>query len=114
MQHVFTGDRQDLLELCGNVLDNAFKWANTQIWVQMKNRPGLELVIADDGPGCPPELRQHLLQRGARLDRSQPGHGFGLAIAQEIVQAYGGEIHLSESERLGGLEVRVVLPERMV
>lgn len=114
LQHAFAGDRQDLLELCGNVLDNAFKWANTQIWVQMTDKSGLELVIADDGPGCPPELRQHLLHRGARLDRSQSGHGFGLAIAQEIVQAYGGEIHFSESERLGGLEVRVILPERMV
>lgn len=107
--HRFTGDRQDLLELCGNLLDNAFKWAQDTIWVQISDRPGLELTIDDDGPGCPPELCEHLLQRGTRLDRSKPGHGFGLAIAQEIVQAYGGELRLQPSE-LGGLQVKVILP----
>ena len=109
-QHVFSGDRHDLLELCGNLLDNAFKWADSKVRVVLSDLPGLELKIEDDGPGCPLEKCQYLLERGKRLDRNQPGHGFGLAIVQEIAQAYGGSLSLDRAPEWGGMKVEVSLP----
>lgn len=108
--HVFSGDRQDMLELLGNLIDNAFQWAQQRVQITVAEAPGLVLSIADDGPGCPPELRDYLLQRGSRLDESRPGHGFGLSIALEIVQSYGGQLSLGQHPELGGLQVSVVLP----
>ncbi|MBF2052841.1 MAG: ATP-binding protein [Candidatus Sericytochromatia bacterium] len=108
--HVFKGDRQDMLELLGNLLDNAFKWAQHRVRVESRATAGLVLEIADDGPGCPPELRSYLLERGSRLDQSKPGHGFGLSIALEIVSSYGGQLSLDQDPDWGGLLVRVTLP----
>jgi signal transduction histidine kinase len=108
--HAFSGDRQDILELLGNLIDNAFQWAQQRVQITVADAPGLLLHIADDGPGCPPELRDYLLQRGNRLDESRPGHGFGLAIALEIVQSYGGQLKLTQHPALGGLCVSVALP----
>ena len=109
---VFRGDRQDILELLGNLLDNAFKWANTKIKISLKYQQGLFVSIEDDGPGCPEEQLASLIQRGSRLDQNMAGHGFGLAIANEITQSYDGRLTLKKSNHLGGFEVQVYLPSK--
>lgn len=102
-------DRQDFLELCGNLLDNAYKWAHSRIDIQAHNTAdGLWLCIEDDGPGCAPERLSQLTQRGIRLDETNPGHGLGLSIVQEIVYQYRGELKLVTGE-LGGLRAEVNL-----
>lgn len=103
-------DRDDLLELLGNLLDNAGKWARSQAQLQL-TVSGQELVIRveDDGPGIRPEQRQQLIQRGQRSDEQTPGHGLGLAIVQNLVTALHGRMELADSE-LGGLQVQIRLP----
>ena len=105
----FRGDQGDLMELLGNVLENAFKWARHS--VLLTARPGrsadargggLDLCIEDDGPGIPQDRVEHLLQRGVRGDERVQGHGIGLSIVQNIVKAYGGSLKVSRSEALGG------------
>ena len=109
-------DREDMLELLGNLADNACKWARGRVQVRVAERGGpgsvarLEIVVADDGPGCPDESLEHLVQRGVRLDESRSGHGLGLTIVRDIVDMHGGRLVLGRSEQLGGLEVRVELP----
>jgi signal transduction histidine kinase len=94
------------------VLDNARKWARSQIAVSVSVvQPGgqVTIAVADDGPGVPAADRCNILRRGLRLDESKPGTGLGLAIVKEIVEAYGGEIELDQSN-LGGLAIRIRLP----
>lgn len=107
----FRGERQDLLELAGNVLENACKWCDERVRAEATvDGPGtLRLVIDDDGPGLPAERRGEVLARGARLDESAPGSGLGLAIVDELARAYGGVLTLADSP-LGGLRVVLVLP----
>ena len=101
--------RDDMLELLGNLLDNAVKWSARRLRCQLVVEKGLTIRIEDDGPGV--EQPEALLsQRGARLDEQVAGHGLGLAICQEIVNAYGGELRLGRSADLGGLRVTVRLP----
>jgi signal transduction histidine kinase len=69
----------------------------------------LRVLVEDDGPGLPPERRQEVLQRGARLDEKTPGSGLGLAIVDDLARAYGGSLKLGDSS-LGGLQVEIVLP----
>lgn len=111
-QQLFAADREDMLELFGNLLDNACKWASSLVLLTVHEGEGLVFTIEDDGPGAPVELRDQLTQRGVRLDESTFGHGLGLAIVKEIVDQYGGEIRFDQSERLGGFLVQVTMPGR--
>jgi len=105
-------DREDFLELAGNLLDNACKWATRRARIQIKTENDLQLVVDDDGPGVPPEALAHLVERGTRLDESAAGHGLGLAIARDAATAYGGTMTFAASSELGGLQVEVRLPRR--
>ena len=108
-------DREDLLELLGNLADNACKWASKTVRIEIAEQAentGLNILVSDDGPGCPEEMYGTLAERGLRLDESKEGHGLGLAICQEIVAFYGGKMRLARSKKIGGLEVSVFLPHR--
>lgn len=109
----FAGDREDMMELFGNLLDNACKWANQRVLLTIYDKPGLVVSVQDDGPGCAPELRQQLDQRGQRLDESTAGHGLGLAIVRDIVEHYQGSLEFAESDVLGGFRVDVALPGKL-
>ena len=103
---VLSADREDMLELLGNLLDNACKWGKHRVLIEVACVPGsITIKVHDDGPGCPPESLAWLAQRGARLDESAPGHGLGLAIALDIAADYGGRIGFGRSEALGGFLV---------
>jgi signal transduction histidine kinase len=104
------GDREDMLELLGNLLENAAKWCRRRVRIVAEWRDGLALSVADDGPGIDESMRQALLQRGVRLDESTSGHGLGLSIIKDIVHQYRGTLELARSPSLGGLEVKVFLP----
>lgn len=106
----FRGDRQDLLELFGNLLDNAAKWARERVVLRVSEGAGLAFTVEDDGPGIPGERLGELSGRGVRLDESVPGHGIGLPIVREIVDHYGGSLAFSRSQALGGLRAEVRLP----
>ena len=103
---VFKGDKADLYEVLGNIIENACKFSQSR--VSISNRDG-SIVVEDDGDGIPQSRRSDVLQRGTRLDTSKPGSGIGLAIAREIVALYKGEIVL-ETSVLSGLKVIVRLP----
>jgi len=108
---VFRGDREDLTELFGVVLDNAFKWAAGRVRVRMApTRSSVVVMVEDDGPGVPEARLGELTARGRRLDESRAGSGLGLSIAEEIAAQYGGGIEFGRSPRLGGLSVRIELP----
>jgi two-component system sensor histidine kinase PhoQ len=111
----FYGEERDLLELAGNLLDNAFKYGRSRVRVGGREiagegrRPGLVLVVEDDGPGIEAGQRERLLQRGVRGDERVEGHGLGLAIVGELTDAYGGTLDIRRSE-LGGALIEVTLP----
>lgn len=102
-------DREDMLELLGNVLDNAFKWCRSQVQLNISVQAEIHIIVEDDGPGSQASELAALLQRGMRMDESKPGSGLGLAIVQDIVQHYQGSIVLDHSPRLGGLRVTFTL-----
>ena len=105
-------DREDLLELLGNLLDNACKWADAEVRLSVSETPhGYQLAVEDDGPGIPEAQRDQVFSRGARLDEQRVGHGLGLGIVRDIVGVWGGVLQLQESE-LGGLKVLIELPRR--
>ena len=104
---MFKGDEGDLMEILGNLLDNAFKWCRQRIRVTAAyQNDRLIIRIEDDGPGMPDEQAEQLLKRGVRADEAMPGHGIGLSIVHNIVLAYKGSLQLARSE-LGGLAVKV-------
>ena len=112
----FRGERQDLEEIAGNLLDNACKWAAATVDVTVQaggvdasGRRMLRLVVEDDGPGLPPEKRIQAMQRGLRLDESVPGSGLGLAIVSDLAGLYGGALELGDAAS-GGLRAEVRLP----
>lgn len=103
-------DREDLLELLGNLLDNACKWAETQVNLTIRaGEEGYSLMVDDDGPGIAEDQRESVIGRGTRLDEQVAGHGLGLGIVRDIVEAWDGRLSLQDSP-LGGLRVRIDLP----
>ena len=113
----FVGDRGDLTELLGNLLDNACKWCRTRVRLTATSdaaagpRERLNLVIEDDGPGISAEDRARVLQRGVRGDETVPGHGLGLAMVRDTVDLYGGRLAIDTSP-LGGARFVLRLPGR--
>lgn len=107
----FRGERQDLQEIFGNLIENAGKWCRRRVRVSAgMAMPGQMLVVVeDDGPGIPEEQRNAALKRGTRMDEDTPGTGLGLSIVDELVRAYGGRMMLAASD-LGGLKVMLELP----
>ena len=104
---MFRGDEGDLMEILGNLLDNAFKWCRQRIQINADQQGGqLNIRIEDDGPGMNPEQVRELMRRGVRADEAVPGHGIGLSIVHNIVMAYKGTLDISTSE-LGGVCVTV-------
>lgn len=106
-------DREDILELLGNLLDNAWKWARSRVIVSVIEDDNLYVSIEDDGRGINVESVNELIKRGVRLDESVSGYGFGLAISADIVKDYEGRLNLSRSKILGGLRVEIKLPVRV-
>lgn len=113
----FRGERQDLEEMVGNLLDNACKWAAGKVALSAAPAPGpasagrtfLVITVADDGPGLPAEQRAQALKRGQRLDETKPGSGLGLSIVVETAGMYNGSVHL-DTASLGGLRAELTLP----
>ena len=102
----------DLAEILGNLLDNARKWARSEVSLTARSAAGnVELCIEDDGPGVSEADHARVMRRGARLDESVPGSGLGLTITQAVVEAYGGKMALDRSA-WGGLLVRLSLPRQ--
>lgn len=111
---MFLGDEQDLLEVLGNLLDNAYKYGNTAISikaeVKSENAPNqLRILIEDNGAGINPSLYKEILKRGKRLDTSKPGQGIGLTVAVDIIESYQGSINVAKSS-MGGACFIVTLP----
>ena len=103
-------DESDLLELLGNLIDNACKYGRRQVRIEVRQSDSeIELIIDDDGKGLDADQRELILQRGSRLDQSQEGQGIGLAVVQDIVEAYELRLEFEESP-LGGLRVRLIFP----
>ncbi len=110
----FRGERQDLEEMLGNLLDNAFKWTDDEVVVTVgaadeDGKPMLVIDIDDNGPGLPPEARAEVMRRGRRLDESKPGSGLGLSIVTDLARLYGGRFTLDASPE-EGLRARLELP----
>jgi len=112
----FRGEQNDLEEMLGNLLDNACKWAGSQVIlkasaVSVAGTGGLQirLVIDDDGPGIAPDLRAGIFDRGRRGDESKPGSGLGLAIVRDIAALYGGQVEIDDAPG-GGLRAIFTLP----
>lgn len=101
----FKGDETDMMEILGNLLDNACKACQHQVRLQVSMNP-FTLVVEDDGPGIPVARRSQLFQRGTRLDTYQEGHGVGLSIVAELVSSYNGDLDVGDSE-LGGARFQV-------
>jgi signal transduction histidine kinase len=107
----FRGERQDLQEILGNLMENACKWAKRRVRVSAgpTHLGQMIVVVEDDGPGLPADQREAALERGARMDETTPGSGLGLSIVVELTRAYGGRITLGDSD-MGGLKVLLELP----
>jgi signal transduction histidine kinase len=113
----FIGDRADLTELLGNLLDNACKWSRSRLRVEVRvdpaadSRAALVILIDDDGPGIAEADRARVLKRGGRADEATPGHGLGLSMVHDTVALYGGSMRI-ESSRFGGARFELRLPGR--
>ncbi len=109
---VFRGERQDLEEMAGNLMENACKYGGGLVRVRLRPEPeasAFAILVEDDGPGLSPGEQEVALRRGARLDESAPGQGLGLSITAELARAYGGTLSFSRAD-LGGLCARLRLP----
>ena len=103
------GDERDLMEMLGNLLENAFKYTNSKILIRINSAASTSIYLEDDGPGIARELREEVLNRGTRADEVQQGQGLGLAVVAELVELYHGKLTISES-RWGGAKIRLDLP----
>jgi len=115
----FRGERQDLEEMVGNLVDNACKWAGSRVSIEVmleqpegspiKGGQVVHIVVDDDGPGLTPAQREQVSRRGQRLDETKPGSGLGLSIVVELASLYGGALSLGTAP-IGGLRAELVLP----
>ena len=113
----FRGERQDLEEMIGNLVDNACKWAQSRVSVEIKpadnadvsTRPIVKVLVDDDGPGLTSSEREQVGNRGRRLDETKPGSGLGLSIVVELARLYGGGLTLGTAP-IGGLRAELILP----
>src|SRR3954465_8639619 len=113
----FRGERQDLEEMAGNLVDNACKWAATQVFIEVRVEPPsephagpwLRIIVDDDGRGLSADERAQVSRRGQRLDESKPGSGLGLSIVVDLAALYGGSLVLGDAP-IGGLRAELVLP----
>jgi signal transduction histidine kinase len=111
----FHGERQDLEEMVGNLVDNACKWAQSRVAIEVlkerteDERRMIRIIVDDDGPGLTPAEREQVARRGRRLDETKPGSGLGLSIVVELAALYGGSFTLGTAP-LGGLRAELVLP----
>ena len=112
-QAKFRGERPDLEEMIGNLVDNACKWSASRVLVSVARAAGgegmIHVVVDDDGAGLSAAEREQVAKRGQRLDESKPGSGLGLSIVTELVNLYGGELRLGEAPT-GGLRAELLLP----
>jgi signal transduction histidine kinase len=111
----FRGEKQDLEEMIGNLVDNACKWAQARVAIEIASerpepaRSVVRIVVDDDGPGLNAAEREQVARRGRRLDETKPGSGLGLSIVVELAGLYGGALTLGTAP-LGGLRAELVLP----
>jgi signal transduction histidine kinase len=113
----FRGERQDLEEMIGNLVDNACKWAQSRVAIEVfperpdpkDDRRVVRIVVDDDGPGLSPQQREQVARRGRRLDETKPGSGLGLSIVMELATLYGGGLTLGTAP-IGGLRAELVVP----
>jgi two-component system sensor histidine kinase PhoQ len=109
----FHGDITDLMEILGNVIDNACKAAAKQVRLSvLTNQSKLQIHIDDDGPGIPKDKREQLLERGTRLDSYKEGQGIGMAVVTDLVSAYQGQLEIKQSD-LGGAKVILIFPTKV-
>jgi signal transduction histidine kinase len=116
-QAKFRGERQDLEEMVGNLVDNACKWAASRVFIEVRVQgpvepgagPILQIIVDDDGRGLSPAERAQVARRGQRLDESKPGSGLGLSIVVDLAALYGGNLSLG-SAPIGGLRAELILP----
>jgi two-component system sensor histidine kinase PhoQ len=108
-QATFKGDEADLLEILGNIIDNACKAAKQRVHINVKqSKQHLTIVIADDGLGINKDQKAEILQRGTRTDTYQQGHGIGLAIVRDLVDSYQGQLIIDNSTHLLGAEFTLI------
>jgi signal transduction histidine kinase len=113
----FRGERQDLEEMAGNLVDNACKWASSRVSIEATVEPdappgappSLRIIVDDDGRGLSAAERAQVSRRGQRLDESKPGSGLGLSIVSDLAALYGGHLTLSDAP-IGGLRAELKLP----
>src|SRR5271156_188988 len=112
----FRGEQQDLEEMIGNLVDNACKWAQARVAIEVladtpagESKPRVRVIVDDDGPGLSPAERERVAQRGQRLDESKPGSGLGLSIVVELANLYGGVLTFGTAP-IGGLRAELALP----
>ncbi len=112
----FRGEQQDLEEMIGNLVDNACKWAQSRVAIEVaaegsgeRRQAEVRVIVDDDGPGLSPAEREQVALRGQRLDESKPGSGLGLSIVVELASLYDGVLTLGTAP-IGGLRAELALP----
>ena len=119
----FRGERQDLEEMVGNLIDNACKWARSKVHIDVRaqaaaadgSQPMIRIVVDDDGPGLTSEERAQVARRGQRLDESKPGSGLGLAISRSLAELHGGALKIRSTEGAGTIvSVRIPVKEKAI